>query len=174
MAEVPHVPEAIREYWRTSKLNLHDELLKRDPEAAARLEPNDRQRLTRALEVFEGTGRSLLAWQRDGEAASPLRTAKVERLFLDLDRQELYARAERRFDLMIVAGALEEVKALPDLPPASPLLKAIGVPELQAHLRGEMTVEQAVIGAKTATRHYIKRQLTWWRPSLAAWTRVEG
>lgn len=174
LAGLPPIPQKIRERWRSADLNLHDELTKRDSEMAARLKPGDRLRLARALEVIEATGRSLSQWQKEGQSTSVLHAAAVERLFLDVERSELYARAERRFDQMMGAGALDEVQALPELPPSSPLLKAIGVPELKGYLRGDIFLEQAVAHAKTATRRYIKRQLTWWRPRLAPWTRHEG
>jgi tRNA dimethylallyltransferase len=174
LAGLPPIPQKIRERWRSADLNLHDELTKRDSEMAARLKPGDKLRLARALEVIEATGRSLSQWQKEGQSTSVLHEASVERLFLDVERNELYARAERRFDQMVAAGALEEVQALPELPSSSPLLKAIGVPELKAYLRDEIFLEQAVAHAKTATRRYIKRQLTWWRPRLAHWTRYDG
>lgn len=169
LAEIPPIPAEVRDYWRSFKSDLHAELVRRDPAAAARLEPGDRQRLTRALEVMEATGRSLLDWQKEAGSSPLLAGANIDRLYLDIGRDELYARAERRFDLMLDAGALEEVRALPVLPPASPLLKAIGVRELQAHLRGEISLQQAVADAKTATRRYVKRQLTWWRGRPRSW-----
>ncbi len=174
LAELPSIPGEIRERWRNANHNLHDELARRDSEMAARLKPGDRQRIARALEVVEATGRSLSQWQKEGQSASILQGVTVECLFLDVGRDELYARAERRFDQMINAGALEEVRVLPPLPLSSPLLKAIGVRELQTHLRGEIPLELAVTDAKTATRRYIKRQLTWWRPKLAHWTRYDA
>ena len=172
LAELPPIPAEIRERWRASSLNLHEELEKRDPEAAARLKPGDRQRLTRALEVIEATGRPLSQWQKEAQSVPLLRGVAVERMFLAVDRAELYARAERRFDQMMEAGALDEVRNLPALPQGSPVLKAIGVPELRAHLAGEIGLDEAVATAKTATRNYIKRQLTWWRPRLAGWALV--
>ena len=86
-----------------------------------------------------------------------------------MPRQELYERAEARFDQMIAAGAVDEVRPLLRLDPELPMMKAIGVPEISRHLRGECTLEQAVIDAKTATRNYIKRQFTWWRGQLPEW-----
>jgi tRNA dimethylallyltransferase len=169
LAELPAIPSAVRERWRNSPLDLHAELQRRDPAGAARLRPGDRQRLARALEVFEATGRPLASWHAQAHAGAALQGAAVERLYLAVDRAELYARAERRLDRMLALGALEEVRNLPPLPAPSPLLKAIGVPEFQAHLRGEKTLEQAMADARTATRRYIKRQLTWWRPRLAGW-----
>jgi tRNA dimethylallyltransferase len=93
----------------------------------------------------------------------------VERIFIDLPREELYARAEARFDSMLGAGALDEARAMAHLDPMLPAMKAIGLPELVAHLRGDMTLEEAGVRSKTATRNFIKRQLTWWRGQLPDW-----
>ena len=86
-----------------------------------------------------------------------------------MPREELYARADLRFGKMIAQGAIEEARALADRDPMLPVMKAIGVPELVSHLKGEITLEEAVARARTATRHYIKRQLTWWRGQMAHW-----
>ncbi len=88
---------------------------------------------------------------------------------MEVPRDELYLRAEQRFDQMLKAGALEEARALLGRDPALPVMKAIGVPELIAHLKGELTLAEAATKAKTATRNYIKRQLTWWRGQGAHW-----
>ena len=88
---------------------------------------------------------------------------------MNVPRDELYARAEARFDAMLRAGALEEARALAQLDPMLPAMKAIGLPELIAHLKGEITLEQAATQAKTATRNFIKRQLTWWRSQMPDW-----
>jgi tRNA dimethylallyltransferase len=90
---------------------------------------------------------------------------------MDVPRDELYSRAERRFDAMIDQGAIEEIRALPNLDTTQPLMKAIGVPELLAHIKGELTLEDAKIKAKTATRNYIKRQMTWFRGQMKNWHR---
>ena len=169
LAEVPLIPDEIRERWRGFSGDLHGELAMRDPLMAARLMATDRQRLTRALEVFETTGRSLLEWQRDGQAQAPLAGADVERIFMDVPRDELYERAGHRFDQMMRAGALEEVRPLLRLDASLPVMKSIGVPELAAYLREEVTLDDAVEKAKTATRNYIKRQLTWWRGQMSDW-----
>jgi tRNA dimethylallyltransferase len=97
-----------------------------------------------------------------------LKDATFERTMIDLPRAELHARAEARIDRMFHDGAIEEVKALPDLDLALPIMKAIGVREIKAYLAGTMTREEATQAAKTATRRYIKRQSTWWRGSGAA------
>ena len=139
---------------------------------AARLLAGDRQRLTRALEVIEATGRSLLDWQREGRHEAPLHGVEVERLLLDVPRGELHARAEARFDAMMAAGALAEARALMHLDPALPAMRAIGLPELIAHLKGETTLAEAITRAKAATRQYIKRQGTWWRGQMSSWPAI--
>ena len=170
LAETPAIDPALRQKWRGFEGDLHAALSKRDPDAALRLNPADRQRIIRALEVVESTGRTLAGWQADAAASNFLNPINVERVYVNVPREELYARAERRFDLMMEQGALDEVKALPAFDAAQPIMKAIGVPELLAHLRGEISLEQAIINGKTATRQYIKRQLTWWRGRGSEWT----
>ncbi len=169
LAPVPEIPEAVRSHWRSFAGDLHAELSARDAAMAAKLLPTDRQRLCRALEVVDATGRSLLDWQRDGQDQAPLARVTVERIFIDVPREDLYARAEARFDVMLAAGALDEARAMAHLDPMLPAMKAIGLPELGAHLRGEMTLEEATVRAKTATRNFIKRQLTWWRSQMGHW-----
>ena len=163
LAKVPPIDPMIRENWRKFDGDLHAELKARDVASAEKLNPADRQRLIRALEVFDSSGKSLLRWQTEAERSAFLSEVDVERHFVDIAREELYARADKRFDMMIEQGALDEVRALPKLDSAQPMMKAIGVPELRAHLRGEISLAEAAVKAKTATRHYIKRQMTWWR-----------
>ncbi len=173
LAEVPPIPSDIREKWRCFAGDLHVQLYKRDATGAARLNPSDKQRIIRALEVVDATGKPLSVWQNEARSDAFLNDINVERLFVDVPREALYVRAERRFDLMMQQGAVEEVAALPDLPPDQPMMKAIGVPELLAHLRGDISIDDAVMNAKTATRHYVKRQLTWWRGQMAGWTALK-
>ncbi|MBL8789539.1 MAG: tRNA (adenosine(37)-N6)-dimethylallyltransferase MiaA [Rhizobiales bacterium] len=170
LSEVPPISAEVREHWRSFTGDLHAELAARDRIMAMRLAPSDRQRIIRALEVFDTTGLSLAHWQAEGERNAFLNQINVERHYVEVPREVLYGRAEQRFDAMMSAGALEEVAALPPFDAARPIMKAIGVPELQAHLRGEKTLTQAVSDAKTATRHYIKRQTTWWRGQMKHWT----
>jgi tRNA dimethylallyltransferase len=170
LAEVPQIPESIRETWRGFEGDLHAELARRDPDYASKLNPSDRLRLIRGLEVIEATGKSLSAWQNEARQEAPLKGALIEKVFLNVPRVELYARAEQRFDKMLEQGASEEVRALPEFGPTQPIMKAIGVPELLRHLRGEQSLEAAKSDAKTATRNYIKRQLTWWRGQMKDWT----
>jgi tRNA dimethylallyltransferase len=169
LADVPAIPADIKAYWRAAEGDLHARLAKRDPIMAARLNPADRQRITRALEVHDATAKSLLWWQEQGQANAILSDVAAEKVFVDVARDELYQRAELRFDLMLEQGVLDEVRALPVLPPSQPIMKAIGVPELMAHIAGVVSLEVAKLNAKTATRNYIKRQITWFRGQMKGW-----
>ncbi len=169
LAEVPDIDPMVREKWRNFKGDVHEALKQLDIEAATGLNPADRQRIVRALEVLEGTGKSLRHWQAVGQSNALLNQINVERVYVHVSREELHARAERRFDQMMAQGALEEVAALPAFDSAQPLMKAIGVPELLAHLRNEISRDEAVQRAKAATRQYIKRQTTWWRGQMPGW-----
>jgi tRNA dimethylallyltransferase len=170
LATVPTIDVAIREKWRSFEGDLHAELATRHAPSAARLNPADRQRLIRALEVFDSTGKPLSAWQEEAQHNSILHNATIERRYMNVPRAELYDRTERRFDQMLEQGALEEVKALPKLDPVMPLMKAIGVPQLHGYLAGECSLADAVALSKTATRQYIKRQSTWFRGQMKEWT----
>jgi tRNA dimethylallyltransferase len=146
---------------------LHAELAQRDPASAERLKPRDRTRIARALEVVEATGRSLTDWHRDG-LPPLLPPGTFSALFLEPDRDQLYARIDARFEAMLKAGALEEVAALGarHLDPLLPAMKAHGVPALLRHLAGELTLEEAAAIGRGDTRHYAKRQFTWFRHQL--------
>ncbi len=170
LAEIPAIPLDVRDKWRGFDGDLHAELHKRDPMSATKLNPADKQRLIRALEVVDATGKTLGEWQADAVSNSFLNDINVERLFVDVPREALYARAEQRFDQMLEQGALAEVEALPALVPTQPMMKAIGVPELLSCLGGETSLPDAITSAKTNTRNYIKRQLTWWRGQMQGWT----
>ena len=172
LAAVPPIPADIREAVRARLANdgvaaLHAELKWRDPAAAARLMPGDRARITRALEVVLATGRSLLDWHEDNKPAGldPARAAKV---FLTPERDDLLRRIDLRFDAMMSAGALDEVRTLAarKLAPELPAMKAHGVPWLVRHLEGDITLDEAVDEAKRDTRRYTKRQATWFRNQL--------
>ncbi len=171
LADIPLIPPDITQKWRDAKGDLHAELAKRDEGAAARLNPNDRQRIIRALEVFEGTGKPLDHWQRVAQGQAVLAGVTVERIFLNPDRKILHARADERFVRMVREGAVEEVKALLalGLDPNVPVMKAIGVKQLAAWLSGWRGLEDAIAAGQTATRQYIKRQLTWWRHQMPGW-----
>jgi tRNA dimethylallyltransferase len=179
LAAIPPVPADIRAAVRArleaaGPTALHAELSLRDPATAARLRPADRTRIARALEVVEATGRSIAEWHRD--AMLPLLDpACVAAIFLSPDRALLYRRIDARFDAMLSAGARDEVRALAArrLDPLLPAMKAHGVPWLIRHLAGEMSLDAAATEAKKDTRHYAKRQFTWFRHQLADWPRVD-
>ena len=176
LAAVPPIPAQIRAAVRTRLERegiaaLYAELSERDGATARRLMPGDRARITRALEVVLATGRSLTDWHREGmtPALDPQLAVKV---FLDVDRAELYRRIDARFDAMLRAGALDEVRALASrrLDPALPAMKAHGVPWLIRHINGAIDLAAAVEAAKRDTRRYTKRQATWFRHQLPDWT----
>lgn len=176
LSAIPPVPEAVRsslraEFADTSAPDLHAVLAERDEEAAAGLQPNDRQRIMRALEVLEATGRSIVTF-RDAREPGPLTGAPVARLFLAPERDALRARIDARFDAMMEAGALDEVARLAarDLDPALPVMRAHGVPGLIAHLRGEISLADSIARGKADTRAYAKRQFTWFRNVLPGWS----
>jgi tRNA dimethylallyltransferase len=175
LAPIPDVPPEIRDHWRAQakKLGaegLHRELAARDPAMAARLRPTDPQRIARALEVIDATGVSLAEWQ--GASATPaLSPHGLMRLVVAPERAPLYAAIDARFDAMIGAGALEEVRALIalGLDPGLPAMRAHGVRELGAYLAGASCLDEAVAKAKTETRRYAKRQMTWARRFMTDW-----
>ena len=173
LAEIPPISAEIREKWRRFEGDVHGELQKHDAAAAAKLHPADRQRIVRALEVVEATGHTLGYWKKAGQGRALLNQINVEKLYLEVSREELHERAERRLDLMLQHGALAEVRNLPAFNADRPIMKAIGVPEFQAHLRGEISLEKAIEKAKASTRQYIKRQTTWWRGQMPGWSLVK-
>lgn len=168
ISPIPEVPEAARQAARALFADLgnaafHARLAERDPVMAARLDPGNSQRLVRAWEVLEATGRSLADWQAlppDGALRAPSLT-----VLLLPPRDWLYRRIDARFAEMISAGGLDEVAALDHmgLAPDLPAMKALGIPELRRHLRGEVGLDAAVAAAQQATRNYAKRQVTWFR-----------
>lgn len=176
-SEIPPIPPAVRERWRTASSparELHAVLAARDPLAADRIRPSDPQRIVRALEVWEGTGRSILTWQ--GERSVPVLPPGpgVSALVLAPDRTHVRRRIEERFDAMLAAGALSEVAALRErrLDPSLPAMKALGVEALMAHLDGRAAFDEARAQAITRTRQYAKRQDTFLRNRFAHWRRA--
>jgi tRNA dimethylallyltransferase len=171
LAPVPAIPAALRAEARA----LHEalggtafraRLAERDPEGAARLHAGDTQRLVRAYEVVLATGRPLADWQRAQVKTAP--AFPVLALVLLPPRAPLYETCDRRLAAMLAAGALDEVGGLlaRRLDPALPIMKALGVPAFARHLRGEISLEEALRLAQAATRHYAKRQTTWFRHQL--------
>ena len=165
LSQMPEVPADVREHWRNRMSEEGAEEL--DPEIAATLRPTDSQRIVRALEVFEGTGKSLLHWQKNTGTAL-VDDASATKIVLLPDRKWLGERIAQRFNLMWDHGALDEVRVLNalHLDPALPAMKAIGVREISAFFAGEMTREDAIERSIIATRQYAKRQSTWFRNQL--------
>jgi len=174
LSAVPPIPLEIRETVRArleaeGPAALHAELLRRDP--GSPIKPGDRTRIARALEVLEATGRPLSDWHREG--LPPLIEASgAVKVFLAPERDELRRRIDARFDAMLEAGALDEVRALAarKLDPLLPAMKAHGVPWLIRCLNGELSLAKAAEGGKNDTRRYTKRQFTWARHQLPDWT----
>jgi tRNA dimethylallyltransferase len=151
---------------------LHTSLTWVDPATAARLKPEDSQRLARAWEVWRGTGLGLAAWQNRRCAPAPWRFTAIQ---LDPPRDDLRAAIASRFSAMLRDGALEEVRALLalDLEPSLPAMRAHGVPELSSFLRGALSLGEAGRRTELVTAQYTKRQATWFRHhALAPQTRV--
>jgi tRNA dimethylallyltransferase len=176
---MPDIPQSIRDRWRyelkeQGAAKLHRILMREDSAVGMLLKPTDGQRIVRALEVLDASGRSILEWQ--ATQGRPLIDRKSARfLVIELDRAALVERIEARFDRMLEKGALDEVRQLSTLGlgPDLPAMKAIGVRELQAAMAGAMSFPEAVERAKIATRQYAKRQTTWFRHQLGPeWYRL--
>jgi tRNA dimethylallyltransferase len=177
LSAMPAVPASVREEVRALAEDqpssaLHARLSARDPASAAKLRPSDRQRIIRALEVFEASGRPLAEWQEGAREAPLLDIEDCVAVFLSPEREKLRARIDKRFETMLTEGALDEVAALGrrGLDPALPAMRAHGVPWLLAHLRGEISLDEAAREGKADTRRYAKRQFTWFRHQMPGWS----
>ncbi len=166
LADIPDTPPALRariaaHLAAIGAAAFHAELAARDAVIAARLRPTDRQRLIRAAEVLEHTGRSLAAWQADTRATGDATLFRT--VLVNPPRAGLYAACDARFRAMVDNGALEEARRVlaRDLAADLPGMKALGLRELIAHLRGEIGLEEAIKRAQGASRRYAKRQVTW-------------
>lgn len=168
LVEVPDPGEEARQQARTlleeiGPEALHEKLMKADPQTASQLHKQDSQRISRAWEVFVGTGRGLASWREDKTLpAAPYRFISLQ---LDPPRDELRAAITQRFDAMVDAGALDEVAALREqnLSPSLPAMRAHGVPELGQVLAGQSSMEEARLAATRAIGRYTRRQATWFR-----------
>ncbi|WP_300527500.1 tRNA (adenosine(37)-N6)-dimethylallyltransferase MiaA [Maricaulis sp.] len=151
---------------------LRSEALRLDPQGAARIEPADRQRLQRIVEVGYATGEALSRFHAETEPI--LSAGRWTGLVIEPDREALYARINLRFDRMMETGALDEVRRFMErqLDPSLPAMKALGVPPLIAHLRDELPLDEAIDLAKRDSRRYAKRQMTWFRNQHADWGRI--
>ncbi|MFC3087160.1 tRNA (adenosine(37)-N6)-dimethylallyltransferase MiaA [Tabrizicola soli] len=171
LAEIPEVPPPVR---AEADARMEAEgraalLAELDPETRARIDPLNGVRVQRAWEVWRATGRGLAAWQ--AETPAPLLPlGQVEALVLAPEVPWLNDRIDRRFAAMLAEGAVEEARAnLAGWNPRLPSSRAIGGPELVAHLRGDRTLDEATGAARLASRQYAKRQRTWFRSNMRDW-----
>lgn len=176
LSPIPEIHASIRVEARQKLGELgnerfHAELAARDPEMGARLNVGDSQRLVRAWEVIEATGQSLAEWQ--ALKGTPVLEGDLARFVLKPNREWLIARIAKRFQTMMEEGALEEVRALRGISSHLPAARALGVPQLLAHLEGRLALGQAVELAITQTRQYAKRQMTWFRHQMPDWRVIE-
>lgn len=179
LSPIPPVPaelrRAVRQRLRAQgAAALHAELEECDPLSAAAIAPTDPQRLARALEVLEATGRPFSAWLRERREGALVDPARALRLVLWPDREALRARINARVDEMLAAGALDEVRSVAgfELAPALPACRAHGLRPLLSHLRGEIGLDEAADRTKAETRQYAKRQFTWFRHQLPDWEKI--
>jgi tRNA dimethylallyltransferase len=167
LADIPPIPAAVRLKARalldeTGVGALHARLSARDAETAAELRPTDPQRVVRAWEVLEATGRPLIQWRKE-QRPPLLEGLKLARFVLDPPRPLLRERIAQRFEAMLGHGGEEEALALVGLDPALPAAKLLGLRQLVAYAQGTLSREDAIAEAVTATRQFAKRQLTWFR-----------
>jgi tRNA dimethylallyltransferase len=178
LSPIPAVPSEVREATRRrfdtmGRDAFFAELQLRDPGGAAKLRVSDTQRLLRAMDVLEATGRPLSGWQ--AMSGKPvLEGLSMARFVLAPAREELAERIYRRFQEMVEKGAVDEARGLIRLPADLPASRAVGVPQLWAHLSGEMSLDEAIAAAQLATKQYVKRQLTWFRNRMADWLWLDG
>lgn len=179
LAEIPEIPVEARniaaaEFEAMGEEAFRARLAEVDPAATTRIAPADRQRLSRAWEVYAATGTALTDHQASATGALP--AGSWTAVALEPPREAVYGRCDARLEQMVAAGALAEVATLMarDLDPALPAMKAVGVRELAAHLRGEMDLPTAIAAAAQETRRYAKRQMTWMRGQMSDWPRIDA
>ena len=171
ISPVPEIAPEIRDRLNARQKEIgnpafHAELQKRDPVMAEKLNPYNTQRLVRAMEVLEGTGKSLAEWQALPPAPPPAHLKFVTATLVP-PREKLYANCDARFGIMLKRGALEQVREfMKAATTAMPLAKALGYPELSSHLAGNISLTDAISLAQQSTRNYAKRQTTWFRNQM--------
>jgi len=173
LADLPAVPLPVRNEIRARLKEigqdaLYSELQASDPLSASRIRPSDTQRLLRATEVFAATGRPFSDWQRD-QIQPVLHSLKLAKVVLDVPRAELRHRIAARFERMLHLGASEEAANLAELNSSLPAAKALGLRELLAAARGEISETEASQKAILRTCQFAKRQMTWFRNQMADW-----
>lgn len=159
--------ESLKILQQSGSVEFHKKLCDIDPEIAKKLQPNDDVRTLRAYQMFKQTGKSLLYWQQQ-KAEGLYPDADYLKFFLSPPREKVYENCNIRFHKMLENGVMDEIKKLSDmhLNPLLPAMKSHGVPELLAYQKGEMSLDEATRIAQRNTRHYIKRQLTWFRHQM--------
>ncbi|MBN8531109.1 MAG: tRNA (adenosine(37)-N6)-dimethylallyltransferase MiaA [Alphaproteobacteria bacterium] len=179
IAPIPDIDPQVRqgisaEYDGQGEAVFRQALKAADPDWEARIKPGDRQRLIRGMEVWRGTGRALSSWQQE-VVIPPYPPDTILALQVAVERERLYRNCDARVARMFEAGAVEEVRAL-SLPPEAAVRKVIGVPQISAMLAGAVTRDEALYDIRLQTRHYAKRQMTWFRNQYrdaATITRIE-
>ena len=180
LVDVPEISEKVRDHLQQRLENegiqaLYQHLEAKDPETAGRLKPADKQRIIRALEVFEATGEPLSRWLKE-TSENPLKGVAFVKVCLLAGPEILNQRIRARFHNMIEKGALREAAdfAAKGIEPSRPVMKALGLRPLLRHLKGEFPIEEAIELAVIETRQYAKRQRTWFRGQFADWTFMEA
>jgi tRNA dimethylallyltransferase len=178
LSPIPSVPLEVREKVRRrfdeiGREAFFAELAARDPKTAQAVRISDTQRVLRAADVLEATGRPLSEW-RTMSGKPLLAGLTVGRFVIAPPRETLFERIDRRFEAMVAGGALDEARALQDIDPSLPAAKALGLRELSRHLAGELPLEAARAEAQLATKRYVKRQLTWFRNRMKDWKWLES
>lgn len=177
LSPIPDIPPECRAratalHAELGSAGFHAHLAARDPDSAARIVPTDSQRQIRALEVFEHTGKPLAFWQAQPRQGPPPEWSFTIEILMP-ERAALYRRCDARFEAMMAAGALAEVSAFDEklrtgeFPESCPPTQALGFKPLRAHLRGDLSQQEAVDLARLETRQYAKRQYTWLRHQMA-------
>jgi tRNA dimethylallyltransferase len=180
LSELPAADPALRRHLEAQAAELgwpalHARLAQADPVTAARLHPNDQQRIQRALEILQATGQPPSAFYAQARKDGGLEGAVARIALMPADRAVLHRRIDRRFDAMIEQGFVDEVRRLHargDLHAELPSIRAVGYRQLWTHLQGDCGLDEAIDRGKAATRQYAKRQLTWLRGDLR-WMRVD-
>jgi len=177
LAQIPPTPPEIRQNARARLAEigvaaLHAELTALDPRTAAGLRPSDPQRVLRAYEVFEATGRPLADWQQS-PSEPVLKNLRLAKFLLDPPREVLRARIAARFEAMVDEGGLAEAMAMKDLDPSLPAAKLLGLRSLIALGEGQLSKAEALSLAITATRQFAKRQSTWFRHRMPEYVRFD-
>jgi tRNA dimethylallyltransferase len=173
LSPIPPVPASVRadvrrRFEALGRDAFFAELAERDEVTAAKLRPSDTQRVLRATDVLEATGRPLSTWQ-DARGSAVLAACRLARFVVSPPRDLLLERIDARLHVMVEQGALDEVRALGGLDPSLPAARALGVPEFARHLGGEIGLSETIEQIRIATRQYAKRQLTWFRKRMKDW-----